>query len=58
MHGIEWIAWAIKNSVVMICFCILAVYFNHWWIVLFAALFLSEIKTSYAKKDGKENETN
>lgn len=56
MKGIEWISWAIKNSVVMICFSALAIYFNHWWIVLFSALFLSDIHTSYVKRNDKENE--
>lgn len=53
MKGIEWIAWAIKNSVVLICFSALAIYFNYWWIVLFAALFISDIKTRYEKRDGE-----
>lgn len=29
----------IMNSVTVICFTILAIYFKHWWIVLFAYLF-------------------
>lgn len=37
-------AWAIKNSVCVICWTVLAVYFGKWWIALFAALFLSDIK--------------
>lgn len=56
MKGIEWISWAIKNSVVMICFCILSVYFNHWWIALFAGLFISDIKTSFIKRGDERNE--
>lgn len=57
MRGIEWISWAIKNSVVMICFSALAVYFNHWWIALFAGLFISDIKTSYEKRKDENNES-
>lgn len=30
----------IRDAVVMVCFTTLAVLFNHWWIVLFAILFL------------------
>ena len=35
-----WWAWALKNSVAIACWTILAIYFNKWWIALFAALFL------------------
>ena len=38
-------AWAIKNSIVIICFTALAIIFNKWWIILFAALFLSTLET-------------
>ena len=38
-------AWAIKNIVAIICWCVLACVFGKWWIALFAALFLSELKT-------------
>ncbi len=40
---IVW-AWAIKNSVCVICWTALAMYFDKWWIALFAALFLSDLK--------------
>lgn len=30
-----------KNIAVLICFTILSIYFNHWWIVFFSALFWS-----------------
>ena len=39
-------AWAIKNCTVVICFTVLALTFNKWWIVLFASLFLSDLRTS------------
>ena len=39
-------AWAIKNSTVMICFTVLTLTFNKWWIVLFALLFLSDLRTT------------
>lgn len=38
----------IINSVVIICFTILAIHFQHWWIVLFALLFL-HWKEKYTK---------
>lgn len=40
-------AWAIKNSIVIIAWTALALFFNKWWIALFGLLFLSEIKTNY-----------
>lgn len=40
-----WTAWAIKNSVVMICWTVLAVVFGKWWIALFATLCLSGLET-------------
>lgn len=47
-----WWAWAFKASVNIACWTILAIYFNKWWIALFAALFLSNIST----KNGKDDE--
>ena len=40
-------AWAIKNSVCVICFAVLSIVFHKWWILLFSALFLSELKTAH-----------
>lgn len=34
----------LKNIATIICFTILAIIFNKWWIVLFSALFYSSIK--------------
>ena len=31
----------ISNSIALICFTILAILFNHWWIIFFALLFHS-----------------
>ena len=37
------IIWIIlKQICVMMCFTVLAVIFNHWWIVLFSMLFLNQ----------------
>lgn len=40
-------AWAIKNSVCIICWTVLAIVFDKWWIALFASFFLSGLKTKY-----------
>lgn len=45
MNRTAWTAWAIKNSIVVICFTALAIHFNHWWIVLFAFLLTSSLET-------------
>lgn len=34
------IALLIVNTIIIICFTILAIVFNKWWIILFSALFL------------------
>lgn len=39
-----WWAYAVKNSVMMICWAALAIYFGKWWIALFAAVFLTSLK--------------
>lgn len=39
-----WSAWAVKNSVVVLCFTGLAVHFDRWWIVLFAMFFTSSLE--------------
>ena len=41
------IAVLVKNSFIVACFTALAMYFGHFWIALFSALFMSEVK-----KDG------
>ena len=43
MSKAAWTAWAVKNSIVVICFAALAVHFNHWWISLFAILLTSSL---------------
>lgn len=40
-------ACAIKNSVCMICWTVLAVVFDKWWIAFFATLFMSWVETKY-----------
>lgn len=52
MNSVYW-AWALKNSVVIICWTALAVFFGKWWIALFAAFFVSDLKrtTSTGEKE-------
>lgn len=45
MRNSIWLAWAIKNSVVMICFAAVSIYFGKWWIILFSVLCLSSLET-------------
>lgn len=40
-------AWAIKNSICVICWTMLAIVFNKWWVALFGALFLSGLQTQH-----------
>lgn len=42
-----WLAWAIKNSIYMICWTVLAIVFNKWWIIFFSLLSISGVKTVY-----------
>ena len=46
--------WCIKNSIVMICFTILAIVFDAWWIALFGALFMNDYKETISKEDEHE----
>lgn len=42
-------AWAIKNSICVICWTVLAIVFNRWWIALFGLLFMSGLQTQYKR---------
>lgn len=54
-NHIYW-AWALKNSVVIVCWVALAIFFGKWWIALFAALFTSDLKRSTSNdKEMEEN---
>ena len=48
-RGVWW-AWAIKNSVCLICWTVLAIVFNQWWIALFSILFMSSLHTETIRK--------
>ena len=39
----------LKNIITIICFTILAIVFNKWWIIFFSLLFLTYLSTN--KKD-------
>lgn len=45
MNKSAWWAWAIRNSVSVICWVALAIVFNKWWIALFSMLFLCSLQT-------------
>ena len=40
-------AWAIKDSISVICWVALAIVFDKWWIALFGVLFMSSLKTRH-----------
>lgn len=48
-----WWAWAIDNSVNIVCWTALAIYFNKWWIALFAILFTSSLKLGSSVRNNK-----
>lgn len=47
MNKSVWWAWAIKNSICVICWVVLAIVFNKWWIALFGSLFMSDFQTKH-----------
>ena len=49
MNKYMWWAWAIRGSIHIICWTVLAIYFNKWWIALFAVLFLSSVESKGEK---------
>lgn len=50
----KWVC--IENAVSVVCFTVLAVIFDHWWIVLFSVFFMSSVKqTKKEKKEGEDN---
>ena len=48
----------IYNIIVVICFCVLAYLFQHWWIALFACLLIFIYKRQYndKKEGGKDDD--
>lgn len=60
MNKSVWWALAIKNSICVICWVVLAIVFNKWWVALFSLLFLSSLQTKkyyrLCDKCGKHSE--
>ena len=50
MNKGAWWAWAVKNSVCLICWTALAIVFNMWWIALFSMLCMSSLHTETVHK--------
>jgi len=46
-----WRYIAIRNSINLICFTILAIVFQKWWIIFFSCLFWAYEKEDYGKED-------
>ena len=47
-------AWMVHNVLIVGGFIILAIHFNHWWIVLFSLLFFAN-KYEEKNKNNKED---
>jgi hypothetical protein len=47
-----WWGYVIKVSVAMICWTLLAIYFEKWWIALFATLFLGKLQVTRKTHEG------
>lgn len=39
-----WKLCVIRNSISLVCFTILAIVFNKWWLIFFSALFLTYVE--------------
>lgn len=52
------IAVMIKNVAAIAAFTYLAIYFNHWWIVLFSAFFMSRIQFQNSGENNEEESNN
>ncbi len=53
MKNKVFILLAIKNIVAIICFTILSIVFNHWWIVFFSLLFLTTFEGKEENEDDR-----
>lgn len=47
MRNKSFLSCMIYNSIAVICWTILAILFNHWWIALFSLLFMSSVESKY-----------
>lgn len=48
----------LKNIVSIICFTILAIVFNKWWLIFFSILFLTNFDVTYDTKEDEEDVQN
>lgn len=55
-HKIE-ISCVIENIVALVCFTVLAIWFNKWWIV-FCSVFFMKYTVKEDKKDENRQESN
>ncbi len=53
MNKHAWWAWAVKNSINIICWTALAMFFGKWWIALFA-IFTGSILKINKQGDSEE----
>lgn len=49
-------AMVINNSVAMISFVLLALFFEKWWIMFFALPFMVKVTTTKENEKGEEND--
>lgn len=56
MSKTAWVAWAVKNIAVLVCFTVLAVYFGKWWIIFFAYFFTTTFQTERKTVRSTESE--
>lgn len=54
MNNKLYIILVLKNIVSIICFTILAIVFNKWWIVFFSILFITFFEYHSEKKDDND----
>ena len=53
-----WWGYVIKVSIAMMCWTLLAIHFEKWWIALFVTLFLGKLEVSRKTHSEGDNETN
>lgn len=51
---LAYISVAVINIAAIVCFMKLAIYFNHWWIILFSYFFLYRTTHTEDRKEDKE----
>ena len=51
-----FLTWAVTNVLIIGCFTALAIFFEKWWIVLFAALFTYGFKSRDKENTAHEDQ--